>query len=178
MKRILLAIVMFTLVGQAKADIKYNDRTNRFYSLPATPDIDQREYNDLCIQIALRMSTCSKTTNWDTFGQEIFSYLKMLNTPTAHRLGGDLLGLSFLEIGLAFTMYASASHDFKTKLCKDVPWYLDREQYYLIYVQMIMTVIMSWNSGVYGNPVLEGIRRYVKSIDSRESRYIVSYVGL
>jgi hypothetical protein len=106
-----LGIAIATLISSTlQADIKWDPTTCVYYSIPMTADINQREYNDLywkCYGILFNLEAFyigagildGKRFELDgeTVRQQIFAYLRKVNTHTAYRFIEDIKKLKKLR---------------------------------------------------------------------------------
>lgn len=188
MKNLFVYFLMLTSVSTVFGDMKFNNESKSFYSLPVTPDINQSEYNDLCFQIVLRLSTYRKDWNKNKVNaamQGVYSYLKMLNTPASLRLFQDVQRLSIVELclGLCVTVITFDQEDvfdhislngILNDIGSPLPGHLNRDLILEVLIQCFLTVITCWNNGIYGKSVQEQINTYLNGLDSPESHYILS----
>ena len=159
MKKALITILSIALTSTAMADIKYNNYSHTFYSLPQNAEINQQQYHDLFLQVAILSSKKAKLMKLSE-NQHISSYLLTLGTPTALRLLSDISagGMSASLLWIARMYHRTHVHQWAYSYYITFRWpselaRFNKNVYTSTCLQVGETVITCWNSGVYVKPV-------------------------
>ena len=102
-KRLIVVALGLILSAPLLAKIEKDHVTNKFYSTPATPDINQEEFDDLlfrCWFVAGKIMEHPGIKDDDkkqTIADVTTSFLLEVGTPTAFRLLSDLRAIGMLS---------------------------------------------------------------------------------
>ena len=103
MKKLLLSLLILAPSASLFADLKQDPKTGKYYTVPASPYINQIEYDHLMSKIE-RMTKeylknpYSPATNLNDTSLKIFTYLATINTPTAERLMMDIFRITIFGL--------------------------------------------------------------------------------
>jgi len=93
--RFLSVFFFFMLAGsQLLAELRIDVATGKAYSIPASPEVNQEEYNQLFKELGKFYDAMKKEcAGKEEAARKTIIFLEMIGTPTALRLISDLRGL-------------------------------------------------------------------------------------